>query len=222
MRPILRLSGFPRSDDGNSVRACFRAKGKGEMKSEVENLLAETQWNDERRRLREIVLSCGLDEAVKWGKLCYAFEGRNVAIIFGLKSYCAIGFFKGALLSDDENILVSPGEYSQAMRQLRFSSLDEIADNETTIVRYVEEAIQIEKDGREIEFAEKDALSYPGELADAFADDPGFAAAFENLTPGRRRGYVIHFTGAKQPKTRISRIEKCKPKILAGKGLNDR
>lgn len=189
---------------------------------EVERILNQEKWHKERKTLRSLLLDFGLEEEVKWGKLCYTFQGSNVAIIYGLRNYCAVGFFKGSLLSGDEDVLIKPGKHSRAMRQIRFSGLKDITAREKTLVGYIEQAIQIEKDGLEVDFDENDELSCPDELKDAFDDDPDFAAAFENLTPGRQRGYVIHFSGAKQSKTRASRIRKCKPDILDGKGLNGR
>lgn len=193
-----------------------------ETQSNIDKLLAQKHWNAERRLLREILLDCGLAENVKWGKLCYAFDGGNVAIIFALKDYCAVGFFKGSLLEDDENILVSPGEHSQAMRQLRFTGNNEIADGKGRLVKYIRRAIDIEKQGLKVEFSEKDQLELPDELTEILSEDPEFARAFDALTPGRRRGYVIHFAGAKQSQTRTARVHKSRDKILAGKGPTER
>jgi uncharacterized protein YdeI (YjbR/CyaY-like superfamily) len=193
-----------------------------EMKPEVEDLLDKRKWQKERQKLRSLALDCGLDEHVKWGKLCYSYNDSNVVIIYGLKNHCALGFFKGALLDDDKDILVQPGKHSQAMRQLRFDGIDEISGSENLIKDYIGKAIQAEKDGLEVDFDEKDNLTYPGELQDALNDDPGFAKAFEDLTPGRQRGYVLHFSDAKQIRTRTSRIEKCRPRIMRGMGLSDR
>ena len=189
---------------------------------EVETLLNTKTWHKERKKLRSLMLDCGLGEDVKWGKLCYSCHGSNVVIIYGLKDYCALGFFKGALLVDDAKVLVQPGKHSQAMRQLRFKNLDEIIGSEDLIRSYIEKAIQAEKDGREVAFAEKDNLAYPDELQDALDDDAELAKAFDKLTPGRQRGYVLHFADAKQSKTRTSRIVKCRSKIIDGKGLNQR
>lgn len=187
---------------------------------DVEKLLHKEKWYEERKTLRALVLGCGLDEAVKWRKLCYGFEGRNVVIIYGMKAYCALGFFKGALLEDKAKLLVSPGKHSQAMRQLRFAGLDEITASEDVIRAYVGKAMEAERDGLKVDFAEKDDLSYPDELQGALDDDPDLAAAFEGLTLGRQRGYVLHFSEARQSKTRTARIEKCRAKIIEGKGLN--
>ena len=193
-----------------------------ENQSEVDALLARKNWHEERKKLRALLLDQGLTETVKWGKLCYTFEGKNVAIIYGLKDYCALGFFKGSLLDDDKGVLVAPGAHSQAMRQLRFSGLNEIAESEALVSSFVDKAIQAERAGLEVDFSEKDALVYPDELQALFDRDPSFTEAFEKLTPGRRRGYVLHFSDARRSGTRVSRIEKCRPMIMAGKGLQER
>ncbi|MCE8039190.1 YdeI/OmpD-associated family protein [Halomonas sp. MCCC 1A11062] len=188
----------------------------------VEALLSQPQWNDERKKLREIALSCQLTESVKWGKLCYSVQNGNVAIIFSMKDYCALGFFKGSLLKDPEGILVAPGEHSQAMRQARFTQLSEIEAQAAILEAYLLEAIELEKVGAKVDFSEKHELTYPIELQRALDGNTALKAAFEALTPGRQRGYILHFSGAKQSSTRASRIEKCMPDILAGKGLNGR
>ncbi len=188
----------------------------------VEALLSQQQWHHERKRLRAIALSCQLSESVKWGKLCYSVQSGNVAMIFGMKDYCAFGFFKGSLLKDPERILVAPGEHSQAMRQARFTQLSEIEAQSAVFEAYLLEAIALEKAGAKVDFNEKHELAYPAELQTALDGNAALKAAFEALTPGRQRGYILHFSGAKQSSTRASRIEKCMPDILAGKGLNGR
>ena len=192
------------------------------VNAQIEDLLNQKNWQDERRKLRDILLDSGLEECVKWGKLCYAHEGSNVAIIYGMKNSCAVGFFKGSLLEDGDDVLVQPGKHSQAMRRLHFESLDEIEDSEDTIRRFIDLAIQAEKDGLEVEFTEKDNLDYPEELQDVLDDDPTLAEAFEELTPGRQRGWVLHFSDAKQSETRSRRVENARSKIFAGKGWNER
>lgn len=189
---------------------------------DIEKLIRQESWREERLKLRSLALDCGLEESVKWGKLCYAFNGANVAIIFCLKNYCALGFFKGALLADENGLLVAPGKHSQAMRQLRFTSLQAIADSEDWIRACIRNAIQVERDGLEVAFEEKDNLSYPKELLDYLEEDPEFASAFDKLTPGRRRGYVLHYSQAKQSGTRTSRILRSRDHVLAGKGLTGR
>lgn len=190
--------------------------------SDVEMLLAKEDWQLERRKLRSMILATGLSEAVKWGKLCYGFEGSNVAIIYGMKAYCAVGFFKGSLLKDEAGLLVSPGKHSQAMRQLRFRNLDGINDNAERISALIEQAIQVEKDGLKVAFDEKDNLDFPDELRDALEGDPELSEAFQKLTLGRQRGYVLHVSQARQPDTRTRRIAKFRSKVIEGKGLNNR
>lgn len=190
--------------------------------TEVEDLLNQENWQDERRKLRDILLDSGLEERVKWGKLCYAWDDSNVAIIYGMKNSCAVGFFKGSLLEDEDGVLVQPGKHSQAMRRLHFESLTEIKDSEEMIRRFIQRAIQVEKDGLEVEFTEKDNLDYPDELLDALDDDTELTEAFKELTPGRQRGWVLHFSDAKQSETRARRIDKARSKIIAGKGWNER
>ena len=188
----------------------------------MEALLGQPQWHEEREKLRAIALSCQLTESVKWGKLCYSVQDGNVAMIFGMKEYCALGFFKGSLLKDPVRILVAPGEHSQAMRQARFTQLSEIESQAAVLEAYLHEAIELEKAGAKVDFIEKHELTYPEELQAALDASTALKAAFEALTPGRQRGYILHFSGAKQSSTRVSRIEKCTPDILAGKGLNGR
>ncbi|WP_217482770.1 YdeI/OmpD-associated family protein [Sulfitobacter maritimus] len=139
-----------------------------------------------------------------------------------MKNSCAVGFFKGSLLKDEDGLLVQPGKHSQAMRRLHFESPEEIEDGEDTIRRFIDKAIQAEKDGLEVAFTEKDNLDYPDELQDALDDDPELAEAFEELTPGRQRGWVLHFSDAKQSETRARRIEKAHSKIIGGKGWDER
>ena len=189
---------------------------------EVKKLLDKATWQNERRKLRGLILACDLDENVKWAKLCYSYEGSNAVIIYGMKNYCALGFFKGSLLKDEDGALVQPGKHSQAMRQLRFASLDEIEKGECGITSFIKKAIQVEKDGLEVNFDEKDNLDYPDELRDALDEDSKLAEAFEELTLGRRRGYVLHISDAKQSKTRIRRVENNRSRIIKGKGLNER
>jgi uncharacterized protein YdeI (YjbR/CyaY-like superfamily) len=190
--------------------------------SDIEDLLEKKEWHEERKALRSLALGFGLAESVKWGKRCYSHEGSKLAIIYGMKNYCALGFFKGAVLDDPENSLVAPGQHSQAMRQLRFCSLIEIKDKQAVIRYFINSAILAEKAGPAVTFSEKDNLIYPDELQSALDDDAELATAFDALTPGRQRGYVLHFSAATQSKTRASRIENSKRKIIAGKGWNER
>ncbi len=177
-------------------------------------------WQGEIQKLRSIMLACGLDEDLKWGKPCFMFEGKNVAIIQPFKGHCSLLFFKGALLEDTHGLLRSQGENTQSALRLEFTSEAHIKPN--VVKSYVKQAIEVQRSGLEVDFKAKRELELPEELTHAFDDNPKFAKAFRALTPGRQRAYVLHFTGAKQSQTRSSRIEKCIPNILAGKGLNDR
>jgi len=178
------------------------------------------QWREELARLRSILLDCQLTEDLKWGKPCYAFQENNVVIIQPFKEQCAVMFFKGALLKDTHGVLVKPGEHSQAGRQIRFTTVQEIAEKEPILRAYVHQAIEVEKAGLEVNF-KRNLEPVPEELQNKFDKDPAVKAAFNALTPGRQRAYILYFSGAKQSKTREARIEKCLPQILKGKGLDD-
>lgn len=177
-------------------------------------------WQGEIQALRSIVLDCGLDEELKWGKPCFMFRGMNVAIIQPFKEHCSLMFFKGALLKDTHSLLRSQGRNTQSAMRLEFTSRSQI--KKSVVKSYVKQAIAVEKAGLNVEFNAKRELKLPRELTEILNKDGELAKAFYALTPGRRRGYVLHFTGAKQSKTRTARIEKCIPKILSGKGMNDR
>lgn len=179
------------------------------------------RWEPELRYLRDLILSCGLLEELKWSAPCYTFQQNNVVIIGGLKEYCVLSFFKGALLQDTHQLLKQPGEHTQSARTIPFTTVDVIKKLENTLKAYILEAIEIEKIGLKVDFIEKDELVYPQELLDYFHKMPELAQAFETLTPGRQRAYVLHFSQAKQSATRRSRIEKCVPQILLGKGYNE-
>ena len=178
-------------------------------------------WTAELEKLRAIVLDCGLTEELKWGVPCYTFNDANVLTVSALKNYSVLSFFKGVLLKDSDSILESPGPNSQSARLIKFTSVDEIPKLETTLKRYVYEAIEVEKAGLKVEF-KKNPEPMPEELVQKFSDDPILKSAFESLTPGRQRGYILYFSQPKQSKTRESRIEKCTGKILNGEGLNDK
>lgn len=177
-------------------------------------------WVDEIQTLRSILLDCGLEEDLKWGKPCFLFEGKNIAIIQPFKEHCSLMFFKGALLNDTHGLLRSQGENTQSAMRLEFTENEPI--KKTVVKSYVKQAVDVEKAGLKVDFKAKRELELPQELTEVFDRDPKLADAFHALTPGRQRGYVLHFTQAKQSKTRAARIEKCIPNILAGKGLNDR
>jgi len=178
-------------------------------------------WQEETKALRNILLTFPIVEDFKWGKPCYTVNNSNVVIIQGFKNYIGLMFFKGTLMSDPKQVLVSPGENSQAGRQLRFTSKAEITAAEDLIVAYIDEALDIEKSGRKVEFKERESLIYPDELSQIFREEPDFQIAFESLTPGRQRQYIMFFTGAKQSATKVARIEKYKDHIFARKGMND-
>lgn len=179
-------------------------------------------WKEETILLREICLACGLEEDFKWMHPCYTFHGKNIVLIHGFKEYCALLFHKGALLKDTENILVQQTENVQSARQIRFTKKKQINDLKSVISAYIFEAIEVEKAGLEVKMKKTSEYEMPEELEQAFENDSEFKTAFYNLTPGRQRGYLLHFSEAKQAKTRTSRIEKAKPKIFEGKGHNER
>lgn len=178
-------------------------------------------WPEELEQLRRIALDCGLIETFKWSQACYTFQHNNVFIITAFKDYACISFFKGALLKDTHKVLVKPGKNSQAARQLRFTDVKDVLNTENIIRAYIQEAIDVEKSGAKVAF-KKNPEPIPEELQQQLDSDPVLKTAFEALTPGRQRGYILHFSQPKQAKTRLSRIEKCRPKILAGEGLNEK
>jgi uncharacterized protein YdeI (YjbR/CyaY-like superfamily) len=178
-------------------------------------------WHDEMLRLREIVLDCGLDEDIKWGKPCYTSEGKNIAIFQPFKETCTLMLFKGALLNDPKGILSTQGEQSQSSRVMRFTSVGEVEKSASALKRFLKEAIAVEKAGLKVELKKIEDRPIPEELEQKFKASPKLKKAFEALTPGRQRAYLLHFAGAKQSATRASRIEKCVERILGGKGLMD-
>ncbi|MEQ8904493.1 YdeI/OmpD-associated family protein [Ekhidna sp.] len=182
----------------------------------------DTKWKEEYTQLRRIALDCELTEELKWGCPCYTFKGANIVLIHGFKEYCAYLFHKGALLSDSEKILIQQTENVQSARQARFTSVKEIVDQANTLRAYIYEAIEVEKAGLKVEMKKTKEFPMPEELKTKLEEDSDFKAAFEALTPGRQRGYLLHFSEAKQSKTRIVRIEKAMPKIYEGKGWNER
>ncbi|WP_221567533.1 YdeI family protein [Alkalihalobacillus sp. TS-13] len=178
-----------------------------------------TKWKEEFEKLRNIVLDCELTEDIKWMHPCYMFEGKNIVLIHGFKDYCALLFHKGALLKDAHGILVQQTENVQAARQIRFTSVQEIVEMEPILKAYIHEAIEVEKAGLEVK--KKTEFNIPEELQNKFDEIPDLKSAFEALTPGRQRAYILYFSKAKQSKTRESRVEKYMQQILDGKGLND-
>lgn len=192
------------------------------MNPKVDAYLSKAKkWPEEMRKLRGIFLDCQLTEEFKWAKPCYAFQKSNLAVLCELKESCAIGFLKGALLKDPKGILIKPGEQSQSMRWMKFTSVREIEKMAPTVKSYIQEAIEAEKAGLKVEF-KRNPEPVPEELQNKMDQIPALKAAFKALTPGRQRAYILHFSAPKQSKTRESRIEKCMPQILKGKGLNDR
>ena len=179
------------------------------------------KWKQEMKLLREICLDCGLTEEFKWMHPCYTFQGKNVVLIHGFKEYCALLFHKGVLLKDTNNILIQQTEKVQSARQIRFTSLQEIIDLKSTIKAYIFEAMEVEKAGLEVPMKKTSEFKMPDEFKVPLDNDPDLKAAFQGLTPGRQRGYLLYFSQAKQSTTRTSRVEKYIPKILQGKGLND-
>jgi uncharacterized protein YdeI (YjbR/CyaY-like superfamily) len=180
-----------------------------------------TKWQNEYEDLRKVVLDCGLIEGLKWGVPCYTFQNKNIVLIHGFKAYCALLFHKGVLLKDNNNILIQQTENVQAARQIRFTNLKEITDLRAVIKAYIFEAIELEKARLEVEMKKTSEFNMPDELEKAFNNNADLKSAFYALTPGRQRGYLLHFSQAKQAKTREARIEKCSLKILDGEGLND-
>lgn len=180
-----------------------------------------TTWQKEYQKLRTLILDCGLIEELKWGVPCYTFQKSNIVLIHGFKEYCAVLFHKGALLSDPHGVLIQQTENVQAARQIRFTSLQEIINIETILKAYVYEALEVEKTGLEVNFKKTDEFNVPEEFQKVLDENPTLKDAFEALTPGRQRGYLLHFSQPKQSKTRTSRVEKCTEQILEGKGLND-
>lgn len=179
----------------------------------------EKAWHEEFKALRAIIRDSGLSEDFKWGHPCYALGKTNIVLMHGFKEYCALLFFKGALMKDPSGILVQQTENVQAARQIRFTSADEISRMANALKSYIQEAIDIEKAGLKVVFKKEFAI--PEELQVKLDERADLKTAFEALTPGRQRAYILHFAGAKQAKTREARVEKCIPQILEGKGLDD-
>ena len=181
-----------------------------------------SKWQEEYELLRTIILDCGLTEELKWGKPCYTVNGNNVVLIHGFKDYCALLFHKGVLLNDAEDILVQQTKNVQSARQIRFTDVEQINDMMAVIRSYIFEAVEVEKAGLEVPMKKTSDFEMAEEFREKLEAMPELKEAFKSLTPGRQRGYLLHFSGAKQSKTRTSRVEKCIPDILEGKGLNDR
>ena len=179
------------------------------------------KWQKEIEKLRTIVLDCGLAEELKWGCPCYTFEETNVVLIHVFKEYCALLFFKGALLNDANGILIQQTENVQAARQIRFTGVKEIVEMKAILKAYIYEAIEVEKAGLKVKLKKTSDFAIPEEFQKKLDKRPALKKAFAALTPGRQRAYIFYFSAAKQPKTRESRVEKYIPQILNGKGLDD-
>jgi uncharacterized protein YdeI (YjbR/CyaY-like superfamily) len=192
------------------------------MNPKVDEFLSKAKrWQKEFEKLRAIVLSCGLTEELKWGKPCYTFQKSNIVLIHGFKGYCALLFFKGSLLKDAKGILIQQTENVQAARQIRFTNVREIVEMEPVLKAYIHEAIEVEKAGLEVSYKRTSEFKIPEEFQNKLNESPALKTAFDALTPGRQRGYILYFSAPKQSKTREARIEKCMQQILNGKGLND-
>jgi len=183
-------------------------------------LRREKKWREEFEALRSIVLDCQLTEDVKWYQACYTLQGKNVVLIHGFKEYCALMFFKGALLKDTQRILVTPGQH-QAARQIRFTNVRDIVKMEPILKAYIREAIEVEKAGVKVKLKKTADFKIPDEFQKKLDEIPALKTAFAALTPGRQRNYIFHFSQPKQSKTREARVERCMPLILNGKGLTD-
>jgi uncharacterized protein YdeI (YjbR/CyaY-like superfamily) len=192
------------------------------MNPKVDGYLRKSKkWQEELEKLRMIILDCQLTEELKWGKPCYTFQKSNIVVIIPLKEYCALMFCKGALLNDANGILIKPGENTQAGRWIKFTNVREIVEMETILKAYIYEAIEVEKAGLEVNYKKTSEFIIPEEFQNKLDEIPALKTAFDALTPGRQRAYILYFSAPKQSKTRESRVEKCRQQILNGKGLND-
>src|SRR5258705_1466899 len=180
-----------------------------------------TKWQKEYEKLRTILLDCGLTEELKWGVPCYTFESRSIVLMHGFKEYCALLFFKGALLNDAHDILIQQTKNVQAARQVRFTSIQEIVKMERILKTYIYEAIEVERAGLKVKLKKTADFKIPGEFQKKLDKSAALKKAFNALTPGRQRAYIFYFSQARQSKTRESRIEKYVKQILNGKGLDD-
>ncbi len=179
------------------------------------------KWQKELEKLRMIVLDCQLSEELKWGVPCYSFQGNNIVLMHVFKEYCALLFIKGSLLNDANGILIQQTKNVQAGRQIRFTNVHEIVEKEAILKAYIYEAIEVEKAGLKVNFKKAADFNIPAEFQNKLNEIPALKNAFDTLTPGRQKAYLLYFSAPKQSKTRESRIEKCIPQILKGKGLDD-
>ena len=205
----------PQSVDDYLNQGCGRCRFGGTPDCKVH------PWRKELDQLRQMMLDSGLVEEIKWGVPCYCLEGKNIAVVAALKDFCSLSFFKGAGLPDPQGILEKPGPNSQAARLVKITSCSQIEKLRPALMDLITLAIALEGSGFQAPKQTPDAMEQPQELLDAFSKEPDFQHAFEALTPGRQRGYLLHFSGAKQSKTRVDRIEKQRARILEGLGLHD-
>lgn len=204
------------------VRGVKTSPSKGVMDRRLSEVHArEKRWAGEFAALRTLCLASGLDEQLKWGQACYHLDGHNVVLIHGFKDYCALLFMKGALLKDPERILIQQTPNVQAARQIRFTSLTDIGKRKAAIRTYIKEAMAAEKSGAQVKMKDVSQFDVPEEFRVRMREDPRLAKAFKALTPGRQKGYLLHFAQAKRPATRAARVQKHAPRILEGLGLDD-
>jgi len=202
----------------SKAAAAADTRPRSVMLNNAKNIL---RWQEEFEKLRTIILNCGPTEELKWGQPCYTFQKNNIVLIHGFKKYCALLFFKGALLKDAKGILIQQTENVQAARQIRFTNVSEIVEMEPVLKAYIYEAIEVEKAGLKVNHKEISDFTIPKEFQNKLDGIPALKTAFAALTPGRQRAYILYFSAPKQSKTRESRVEKCMRQILNGKGLND-
>lgn len=214
-RNVMEYKNMNQTVDNYLLEGCGRCHLGGTPDCKVH------KWSSILKSLRTIVLGCGLVEETKWGVPCYTFQDRNVLLLSAFKEYCAVSFFKGVLLDDPKKILEKPGQHSQAVRLIKITNIEKIGVVETELRAYIHEAIEVEKLGLKVPFKKSNG-PIPEELAAKFEEDITFKTAFDALTPGRQRAYIIHFSTPKQSKTRESRIDKSVEKILNGEGINDK
>jgi uncharacterized protein YdeI (YjbR/CyaY-like superfamily) len=198
------------------------AMTESQMNPKVDAFIGKAKtWGEEFATLRAVVLGCQLTEELKWGVPCYTSNDKNIVLMHGFKEYCALLFMQGALMKDKSGILIQQTENVQAARQIRFTSVGQIAQLDNVLKAYIEEAVELEKSGAKVSFKKTSEFNIPEEFQTRLDGDRALKAAFEALTPGRQKAYLLYFSSAKQSKTRESRIDKSTPDILAGKGLDD-
>jgi uncharacterized protein YdeI (YjbR/CyaY-like superfamily) len=202
--------------------SCVIHVGRVEDRAQTMQVPFAKKWQRETARLRKIALDCYLTEELKWGKPCFTFGKKNVAIVIPLKESCALSFFKGALLKDPKHLLEKIGEHTQAGRWIKFTTLREITSQQSTLSDYLYEAIALEESGKKVALKKPSEYAIPEQLQARLNDNAALGAAFEALTPGRRKSYIFHISGAKQAKTKQARVERCVPMILSGRGFNER